>query len=164
MISYEDVKDLDVDSLRERFGVKRKDALKIDGVNHVAWVSSDMAKTIWFWAEGLGLTLTKTIALPDGGQHFFLDGGRGASIAYFWFPDTAEKIPGVSVVDVHKVNRKDHSTPPGSLNHVALNVSSSELAEYRERIKRLRVGFVSPIIYHSDNNGISYSKSPDTNW
>ena len=35
---------------------------------------------------GLGLPLTKTIALPDGGQHFFFDVGRGASLAFFWFP------------------------------------------------------------------------------
>jgi len=80
----------------------------------VAFVCSDMSKTVWFWGEILGLRLTKTIALPDGGQHFFLDGGRGAAIAYFWFPHASKPQPGVSSIDIQKAVMGDFSTAHGT--------------------------------------------------
>lgn len=126
-----------------------------------------MAKTLWFWSEGLGLRLTKTIALPDQGQHFFLDGGNGAALAYFWFPNAPKAEPGVASIDVMKaVQTGDFSTAHGSVNHAAWNVDSNKLREYRKRIQKLEVGFVSPILYHGDTNESGYDekKGPDTTW
>ncbi|MBD0347433.1 MAG: VOC family protein, partial [Coleofasciculus sp. Co-bin14] len=50
---------------------------QLQGINHIALVSKDMARTVDFYTNTLGLTLIKTIALPDGGQHFFFDIGNG---------------------------------------------------------------------------------------
>ena len=53
------------------------------GVNHLALVCKDMAKTVAFYRDILGMPLTKTIDLPGGrGQHFFFDMGNGDSLAF----------------------------------------------------------------------------------
>eukprot|EP00514_Thraustochytrium_sp_LLF1b_P010603 CAMPEP_0184549508 /NCGR_PEP_ID=MMETSP0199_2-20130426/10829_1 /TAXON_ID=1112570 /ORGANISM="Thraustochytrium sp., Strain LLF1b" /LENGTH=215 /DNA_ID=CAMNT_0026944237 /DNA_START=27 /DNA_END=674 /DNA_ORIENTATION=- len=164
--SYEEVCCMSVKELRERYGRPREGGIQIDGVNHVAWVSSDMAKTIWFWSEGLGLQLTKTIELEGGGQHFFLDGGRGASLAYFWFPEAPAPVPGVTTIDLENMNSSSFPTAHGSVNHVAWNVSASKLRDYRRQIKKLDVGFVSPILYHTDEtkSGYAMKKDENTTW
>ena len=38
---------------------------QLQGINHIALVSKDMARTVDFYTNTLGLTLIKTIALPD---------------------------------------------------------------------------------------------------
>ena len=48
------------------------------GVNHLALVCRDMARTVDFYSNVLGMPLIKTIELPAGmGQHFFFDCGGG---------------------------------------------------------------------------------------
>jgi catechol 2,3-dioxygenase-like lactoylglutathione lyase family enzyme len=58
--------------------------MKTKGINHLALVCRDMAETVAFYTEALGMPLVKTVALPDGGQHFFFDCGGGALLAFFW--------------------------------------------------------------------------------
>ena len=54
----------------------------IRGVNHLALVCKDMARTVEFYRDVLGMPLVKTIDLPGGhGQHFFFDIGNGDSLA-----------------------------------------------------------------------------------
>lgn len=123
-----------------------------------------MARTVWFWSEGLGLTLTKTIAIgDDGGQHFFLDGGNGASVAYFWFPNAPPAAPGVATINLDNLGSGNFATAHGSVNHVAWNVDASKLREYRKRIRKLGVGFVSPMLYHTDDTDTGYAQSKDEN-
>ncbi len=55
-------------------------------INHIALVCKDMARTVDFYTNILGLTLIKIIALPDGGQHFFFKIDNGDALAFFWFP------------------------------------------------------------------------------
>ena len=70
--------------------------IALQGVSHLALVCSDMARTVDFYTNVLGLPLIKTIELPAGmGQHFFLDIGNGDSLAFFWFPDAAEPQAGL---------------------------------------------------------------------
>ena len=64
------------------------------GINHLALVCEDMGRTVDFYEGVLGMPLTKTIALPGGGQHFFFDCGGGDSLAFFWFPNAAPHAPG----------------------------------------------------------------------
>ena len=53
------------------------------GVNHLALVCKDMARTVEFYRDVLGMPLVKTIDLPGGrGQHFFFDMGNGDSLAF----------------------------------------------------------------------------------
>ncbi len=50
---------------------------ELRGVNHLALVCKDMARTVDFYSHTLGMPLTKTIELPNGvGQHFFFDIGN----------------------------------------------------------------------------------------
>ena len=47
---------------------------ELRGVNHLALVCKDMARTVDFYSNVLGMPLTKTLDLPAGmGQHFFFD-------------------------------------------------------------------------------------------
>jgi len=47
---------------------------ELRGINHLALVCRDMARTVEFYCNVLGMPLTKTIELPRAmGQHFFFD-------------------------------------------------------------------------------------------
>jgi catechol 2,3-dioxygenase-like lactoylglutathione lyase family enzyme len=71
---------------------------QIKGINHIALVCKDMARTVDFYTNTLGLKLIKTIALPGGGQHFFFDIGNGDALAFFWFPSAPQAAPGIASV------------------------------------------------------------------
>ena len=67
---------------------------ELRGFNHLALVCRDMAETVAWYEDKLGMKLVKTLELPGGrGQHFFLDMGNGVDgIAFFWFPDAPEGV------------------------------------------------------------------------
>ena len=51
---------------------------ELRGFNHLALVCRDMAETVAWYEDKLGMKLVKTLELPGGlGQHFFLDMGNG---------------------------------------------------------------------------------------
>lgn len=104
------------------------DSQRIDfsGINHLALVSSDMARTVDFYSGVLGMPLTKTIEMPGGGQHFFFDCGHGDSLAFFWFPHAPEAVPGVSA-PANRPDQGDIVSAHGSMNHVAFNVVADQL-------------------------------------
>ena len=69
----------------------------LGGINHVALVCADMAKTVDFYTGVLGMPLVKSLDLPGGmGQHFFFDAGNGDCVAFFWFAEAPDGVPGVS--------------------------------------------------------------------
>jgi catechol 2,3-dioxygenase-like lactoylglutathione lyase family enzyme len=109
-------------------------AIRFSGVHHLALVCSDMAATVDFYQGVLGMPLVKTIDLPDGmGQHFFFDCGGGDHLAFFWFPDAADAVRGVSGPGV----RPDIGTLTSSIasmNHVAFTVPPDEIENYRDRL------------------------------
>jgi catechol 2,3-dioxygenase-like lactoylglutathione lyase family enzyme len=53
------------------------------GINPLALMCRDMAETVKFYTEALRMPLVKTVALPDGGQHFFFDCGGGSLLATY---------------------------------------------------------------------------------
>ena len=68
------------------------------GINHLALVCQDMARTVAFYRDVLGMPLIKTVELPAGmGQHFFFDCGGGDAIAFFWFTDAPPAAPSNSM-------------------------------------------------------------------
>ena len=70
---------------------------ELGGINHVALVCSDMARTVDFYSNILGMPLIKSLDLPGGaGQHFFFDAGNGDCVAFFWFADAPDRVPGIS--------------------------------------------------------------------
>ena len=127
------------------------------GVNHLALVCKDMAETVRFYRDVLGMPLIKTIDLPGGfGQHFFFDIGNGDSLAFFWFPGAPESATGVASPQ----NLPTHGSmisAHGSMNHIAFNVPLEKFDEYVERLKAKGVA-VSPVLNH-DNSPMQVSKT-----
>ena len=120
------------------------------GVNHLALVCSDMAKTVEFYRDVLGMPLTKTIDLPGGrGQHFFFDIGNGDSLAFFWFPDAPPAQPGVSSPKALP-GQGSLTTAHGSMNHIAFNVPLEKFDEYCAKLKEKGVK-TSPVLNHDDS-------------
>jgi catechol 2,3-dioxygenase-like lactoylglutathione lyase family enzyme len=120
------------------------------GVNHLALVCKDMARTVEFYRDILGMPLVKTIDLPGGrGQHFFFDIGNGDSLAFFWFPTAPEAVPGVSA-PANLPTRGSIDSAHGSMNHIAFNVPAERFDEYYERLKAKGVD-VTRIFNHDDS-------------
>jgi catechol 2,3-dioxygenase-like lactoylglutathione lyase family enzyme len=100
----------------------RNHEFDIRGVNHLALVCRDMARTVEFYRDVLGMPLTKTIDLPGGkGQHFFFDIGNGDSLAFFWFPDAPAAQPGIAA-PAALPGEGSFISAHGSMNHIAFNV------------------------------------------
>ncbi|MEU4836054.1 VOC family protein [Streptosporangium sp. NPDC023615] len=123
---------------------------ELRGINHLALVCSDMKRTVDFYSGVLGMPLIKTIELPMGwGQHFFFDCGGGDALAFFWFPDAPEGVPGISAPK-NLPDRGELLSAVGSMNHVALDVAPDRIEEYRDRLisKGVDVGVV---LNHDDS-------------
>ena len=119
---------------------------ELRGINHLALVCRDMAETVAWYEDVLGMKLVKTLELPGGrGQHFFLDMGNGVDgIAFFWFPDAPEGVPGESIQ-----SRKGMSAI-GSMNHVAFDVAPEKFDEYAAKLHAKGVE-VTMAINHADS-------------
>ena len=119
---------------------------ELRGFNHLALVARDMAETIAWYEEMLGMKLVKTLELPGGrGQHFFLDMGNGVDgIAFFWFPDAPEGVKGESLQNRWGV------TATGSMNHLAFDVPAERFEEYRQKLIDKGVQ-VTEIINHANS-------------
>jgi catechol 2,3-dioxygenase-like lactoylglutathione lyase family enzyme len=127
------------------------------GVNHLALVCQDMARTVAFYRDVLGMPLIKTIDLPGGrGQHFFFDIGNGDSLAFFWFPTAPVAAPGISA-PANLPTRGSIDSAHGSMNHIAFNVPAEKFDEYYDRLKGKGVD-VTRIFNHDD----SPTQSSDT--
>ena len=122
----------------------------IRGVNHLALVCKDMAKTVAFYRDVLGMPLIKTLDLPHGmGQHFFFDIGNGDSLAFFWFRGAPAAQPGISSPQ-GLPGMGSLMTAHGSMNHVAFNVPADKFDEYVERLKSKGVA-LSPVLNHDNS-------------
>lgn len=130
------------------------------GINHLALVSSDMARTVDFYQGVLGMPLIKTLDLPFGmGQHFFFDCGNGDSLAFFWFPNAAPPAPGVSA-PAHRPDQGDASSAHGSMNHVAFAVPAEKIESYVAKLREAGVD-CTEVANHDDSEiGISDEMHP----
>jgi catechol 2,3-dioxygenase-like lactoylglutathione lyase family enzyme len=122
--------------------------MKITGVNHLALVCRDMAQTVAFYTEILQMPLVKTVALPDGGQHFFFDCGGGSCLAFFWWADAPPAAPGVASVKAFPAEAK---TAVGSMNHVAFSVDEADLDACLERLQAAGVPVFPMVVNHDDS-------------
>jgi catechol 2,3-dioxygenase-like lactoylglutathione lyase family enzyme len=123
---------------------------QLQGINHLALVCKDMARTVDFYGNILGLRLIKTLELPGGGgQHFFFDIGNGDALAFFWFPHAPAAAPGIASVDPGALETGQIATAHGSMNHVAFKVDADKLLEYRDRLAAKGVP-TTPILHHAD--------------
>jgi catechol 2,3-dioxygenase-like lactoylglutathione lyase family enzyme len=122
---------------------------EIRGINHLALVCKDMARTVDFYERVLGMPLTKTIELPGGGQHFFFDCGGGDALAFFWFPDAAPAAPGIAS-PAHRVDRGNSTSAHGSMNHVAFDVPPERIEDYVGRLRAAGVD-CTDVANHDDS-------------
>ncbi|MDZ4371262.1 MAG: VOC family protein [Phenylobacterium sp.] len=134
---------------------------EIRGVNHLALVCKDMAKTVTFYRDVLGMPLVKTIELPRGlGQHFFFDIGNGDSLAFFWFPHAPPAQPGQAAPQ-HLPTQGDIVSAHGSMNHIAFDVPPEKFDAYVERLREKGVA-VSRVLNHDNSpNGASEAVTDD---
>jgi len=122
----------------------------IRGVNHLALVCKDMARTVEFYRDVLGMPLIKTLDLPQGmGQHFFFDIGNGDSLAFFWFPGAPQAQPGISSPQ-GLPGLGSLMTAHGSMNHIAFNVPAERFDHYVDRLKAKGVA-LSPVLNHDNS-------------
>ncbi len=128
-------------AINERFELR--------GVNHIALVSSDMARTVRFYRDVLGMPLVKTIDIPGGAQHFFFDIGNDDCLAFFWFPGATPAHPGVSHAGALP-DRGDITSAHASMNHLAFDVPLERFEEYRDRLADAGVE-VSAILDHDES-------------
>lgn len=120
------------------------------GFNHVALVCSDMERTVDFYSNVLGMPLIKSLDLPMGqGQHFFFDAGGGDSLAFFWFKDAPDGVPGISApAAIPGIG--DTVSAVSSMNHISLHVPAEKFDEYRVKLKAKGVR-VGPILNHDES-------------
>jgi catechol 2,3-dioxygenase-like lactoylglutathione lyase family enzyme len=119
---------------------------ELRGFNHLALVCRDMAETVAWYEDKLGMKLVKTLELPGGrGQHFFLDIGNGVDgIAFFWFPDAPGGVPGETLQNRRGV------TAIGTANHIAFDVPAERFEAYRQKLIDKGVE-VTEIINHANS-------------
>jgi catechol 2,3-dioxygenase-like lactoylglutathione lyase family enzyme len=123
--------------------------MKTKGINHLALVCRDMAETVKFYTEALGMPLVKTVALPDGGQHFFFDCGGGSLLAFFWWPDAPPAAPGIASV---KAFPNQPKSAVGSMNHVAFHLDEDELEGSIAKLQAAGVQVSVPVVVNHDDS------------
>ena len=133
---------------------------EFQGINHLALVCRDMARTVDFYSNVLGMPLIKTIELPAGmGQHFFFDCGGGDALAFFWFPDAPDGVPGVSA-PAGRPDQGSLTSAIGSMNHVAFAVPPEKIDGYRDRLRAAGVD-CTDVANHDDSEwGIAEAPHP----
>lgn len=138
-----------------------EEGFEFRGLNHLALVCKDMAATVRFYRDVLGMPLIKTLELPRGmGQHFFFDIGNGDSLAFFWFKEAPAAMPGHAAPS-HLPLQGDMRSAHGSMNHVAFNVPVEKFDAYVERLRAKGVA-VSEILNHDNSPmGISAEVTDD---
>lgn len=73
--------------------------------------------------------------LPGGiGQHFSFDAGNSDCVAFFWFRDAPDRVPGVPApAAIPGIGEIGSAT--GSMNHLALRVRAEKFDGYRQKLK-----------------------------
>jgi catechol 2,3-dioxygenase-like lactoylglutathione lyase family enzyme len=123
---------------------------ELGGINHVALVCSDMARTVDFYSGVLGMPLIKALDLPEGmGQHFFFDAGNGDCIGFFWFADAPDGETG-ETTPAALPGLGDIVTAVGSMNHLAFHVPAERFDEYRQRLMDKGVT-MGPVLNHDES-------------
>jgi catechol 2,3-dioxygenase-like lactoylglutathione lyase family enzyme len=126
----------------------RNAEFEFGGINHLALVCKDMARTVEFYSGVLGMPLIKTIELPRGlGQHFFFDIGNGDALAFFWFADAPEAQPGVASAAKGPI---PGASAHGSMNHVAINVPADRIEAYHDKLVAKGIA-CSKVVSHDDS-------------
>jgi catechol 2,3-dioxygenase-like lactoylglutathione lyase family enzyme len=115
------------------------------GVDHLALICADLEATIRFYAEVLGMRLTRIVQNRDDptSTHIFFDMGGGNQLAFFDFP---EKGPAPTVRGV------------GSMHHIALKARPEQ---FQAIVTGLDQRGISYSLHGSRESGSVYVRDPD---
>jgi catechol 2,3-dioxygenase-like lactoylglutathione lyase family enzyme len=127
--------------------------MNLKGINHLAFITSDMVKTIRFYRDLLNLKLSAGIG-HDGYRHYF-----------FQFPDGVTHVAFFEYEGACAMNRKfpgDRTSLPIGFDHVSFTVDSREdLFALKDRLEAANIEvegavdhgiFWSIYFYDPDNN------------
>jgi catechol 2,3-dioxygenase-like lactoylglutathione lyase family enzyme len=112
------------------------------GIHHTALLSSDVERTIRFYAGILEFPLTEIIENRDyaGSNHFFFDVGHGNLLAFFDFPG---------------LDLGPYDDVLGGLHHLAISVTPQKWAALRGNLDAAGIDYV-------EESGASlYFRDPD---
>ena len=105
--------------------------MNLKGINHLAFITSDMVKTIRFYRDLLDLKLSAGIG-HDGYRHYF-----------FQFPDEATHVAFFEYAGASAMNKKfpgDRTELPLGFDHVSFTVSSKhDLFALKDRLEAAHI-------------------------
>ena len=112
------------------------------GVHHVAFICSDVERTVEFYDGLLGFPLIEMFENRDyeGSTHFFFDIGHGNTLAYF-------DLPGVDVGPYAEVL--------GGHHHLAISIERGKWEAARARLEAAGIEYA-----HVDGSSL-YFRGPD---
>ncbi len=120
------------------------------GINHLAMVTRDMATTIRFWRDLLGMRLIAGMG-KEGYRHYFFEISPHDMIAFFEWPDA------------QPIDEKDHGVPvkgPVAFDHLSIAVDADDdLWQIKDRLEAADL-WVSEVIDHGFIHSI-YSFDPN---
>ncbi len=134
--------------------------MKLTGVNHLAFITDDLDKTIRFWRDLLGLPLQAGIG-HEGYRHYFFRLGEHDQVAFFEYEEAAPmqyKFHG------------DRTDKPLGFDHVSMTVATvEELFGFKDRLEAAGFKVHGAVdhgiiwsIYFFDPNNIPLEISWDT--
>ena len=134
--------------------------MKLTGVNHLAFITDDLNKTIRFWRDLLGLPLEAGIG-HEGFRHYFFRLGEGNQIAFFEYEEAA-----AMAVKFHG----ERTTEPLGFDHLSMTVDTvEELFGFKDRLEAAGIKVHGAVdhgiiwsIYFFDPNNIPLEISWDT--
>ena len=134
--------------------------MKLTGVNHLAFITDDLNKTIRFWRDLLGLPLQAGIG-HEGYRHYFFQLGEHDQIAFFEYEEAAPME--------YKFHGERTDRPLG-FDHVSMTVATvEELFGFKDRLEAAGLEVHGAVdhgiiwsIYFFDPNNIPLEISWDT--
>jgi catechol 2,3-dioxygenase-like lactoylglutathione lyase family enzyme len=101
-----------------------KPHFEIQGWNHTAFMSGDMARTVEFYNGKLGLPLVTKVEYPGSTQqHFFFDAGNGQRLGFMWDETAGPPDPWSYRI-----------APDGWVAHIHFAIDPAKAREYSETL------------------------------
>ncbi len=125
--------------------------MNLTGVNHLAFITSDLEKTIRFWRDLLGLPLQAGIG-HEGYRHYFFRLGERDQIAFFEYEEAAPMT--------YKFHGERTDAPLG-FDHLSMTVDTvEELFGFKDRLEAAGIevhgavdhGIIWSIYFFDPNN------------
>jgi catechol 2,3-dioxygenase-like lactoylglutathione lyase family enzyme len=134
--------------------------MKLTAVNHLAFITNDLEKTIRFWRDLLGLPLQAGIG-HEGYRHYFFRLGVHDQIAFFEYEEAAPMA--------YKFHGERTDAPLG-FDHLSMTVDTvDELFAFRDRLEAAGIEVHGAVdhgviwsIYFFDPNNIPLEISWET--